>query len=179
MALTATPSRRRLAMIALLLLAVAGLIIRSLAPEPSTLRDIGTLLLVLWLPAVGNLIAYLIRKIPRRAPPAIDFAPDAAFAPHLQVRMEAVAAAAAALAAQDRLDARCVVLVGRQGFTARLSRPVAQALAAPGPQTLQLQLLHPGIALPRLAAGTEFHLLAGTTAVAKGRVENALETAAS
>jgi hypothetical protein len=178
MALTATPSRRRLVMIALLLLAVAGLIIRSLAPEPSTLRDIGSLLLVLWLPAVGNLIAYLVRKIPRRAPPAIDFAPDAAFVPHLQVHMEVVEAAAA-LAALDRHGSRCVVLVGRQGFTARLARPVAQTLAAPGPQTLQLQLLHPDVALPRLAAGTEFHLLAGTTAVAKGRVENALETAAS
>jgi len=171
MALIATPSRRRLAMVALLLLAVAGLIIRNLAPNPSTLRDIGSLLLVLWLPAVGNLIAYLIRKVPRRAPHATDFLADAAFTPHLQVRVEAVDAAAPTLAALDHQGSRCIVLVGRQGFTARLSQPVAQALAAAGPQTLALQLLHPGVALPRLAAGTAFHLLVGTTAVAKGRVE--------
>jgi hypothetical protein len=34
----------------------------------------------------------------------------------------------------------------------------------------RLQLLHPAVALRRLTPGTEFHVLAGTIAVAKGRV---------
>ena len=86
MALIATPARRRLAMIALLVLAASGGVVRWVAPNPSTLRDLGTLLLVLWLPAVGNLIAYFIKRIPRSAPPATEFAPGAAFAPQLHDR---------------------------------------------------------------------------------------------
>ena len=70
MAFTVTSAGRRLAMAVLLLLAIAGAVIRATAPDPSTLRDIGTLLLVLWMPAVGNLVAYLVRKIPRRRWPA-------------------------------------------------------------------------------------------------------------
>jgi hypothetical protein len=39
----------------------------------------------------------------------------------------------------------------------------------PGGMT-RLQLLHPAVALRRLTPGTEFHVLAGTIAIAKGRV---------
>ncbi|MEJ8839538.1 hypothetical protein [Ramlibacter sp. AN1133] len=174
MALTATPSRRRLAMIVLLLLAALGGVIRRYAPQPSTLHDIGTLLLVLWLPAVGNLIAYLVRRIPRRAPrpaemPRAAFPVGSAFAPNLQATLEAIEdpqAQGTALAAQD---AECLLLVAGQAFTTRLALPVASALGAPQPQPIEL--LRPAAALPRLAPGTAFHLLVGSTAVARGRVE--------
>jgi len=46
-------------MAVMLVLAAAGGVIREMAPNPSVLRDIGTLMLVLWLPAVGNLVCYL------------------------------------------------------------------------------------------------------------------------
>lgn len=157
-------------MIALLTLAASGGVIRWLAPNPSTLRDIGTLLLVLWLPAVGNLIAYFIKRIPRSAPPATDFAPDAAFAPQLQVQLEAVEWPAAQRTGLDVGERRCTLLVGRQGFTARLERPLAESVADNDGGMMRLQLLHPAVALRRLAPGTEFHVLAGTIAVAKGRV---------
>ena len=170
MALTATPSRRRLAMIALLLLAVAGWFIRASAPDPSTLRDIGTLMLVLWLPAVGNLIAYLIRKIPRSVPPATSFPAGSTFVPQLDVRVQATEVPGDLLAALDPDERQCTVLVGRSGFTARLAEPLGRLLAARESQALGLELLHPAVALPRLPPGTEFHLLAGTTAVAKGTV---------
>ncbi|GAB3646570.1 hypothetical protein [Ramlibacter alkalitolerans] len=169
MALIATPARRRMVMIVLLLLAVLGGFIRKFAAPASTLHDVGTLLLVLWLPAVGNLIAYLIRRIPRRPQPAPElpravFPAGSAFTPHLQARLEAIGA----LPAQH---ADCLLLVAGQAFTARLSAPMAQALAAPQPQPIEL--LRPAAALPRLAPGTAFHLLVGTTAVATGRVEDA------
>jgi hypothetical protein len=170
MALIATPARRRLAMIALLGLAASGGVLRWLAPDPSTLRDIGTLLLVLWLPAVGNLIAYVIKKIPRTAPPATDFAPDAAFAPQLSVQLEAVELPGAQSAALAVAERRCTLLVGRHGFTARLERPVSESIAGSAHGVTRLQLLHPAVALRRLPPGTEFHVLAGTIAVAKGRV---------
>jgi hypothetical protein len=82
------------------------------------------LLLVLWLPAVGNLIAYFVKRLPRSAPPATDFAPDAAFAPQLQVQLEAVELPVAQRAALDGSEHRCTLLVGRHGFTARLERPL-------------------------------------------------------
>ena len=170
MALTATPSRRRLAMIVLLLLAVAGGFIRANAPDPSTLRDIGTLMLVLWLPAVGNLIAYLIKKIPRSVPPATSFPVGSTFVPQLDVRLQATEMPKDLLAALAPDERQCTVLVGRSGFTARVGKPLGQLLATSGSQALALELLHPAVALPRLKPGTDFHLLAGTTAVAKGTV---------
>jgi hypothetical protein len=170
MALIATPARRRLAMIALLVLAASGGVVRWLAPNPSTLRDVGTLLLVLWLPAVGNLIAYFIKKIPRSAPPATDFAPNAAFDPQLSVQLEAVELPGAQRAALDVTERRCTLLVGRHGFTARLEQPVSESIASGAHGVARLQLLHPAVALRRLTPGTEFHVLAGTIAVAKGRV---------
>ena len=166
-----TPARRRLAMAALLALALAGAVIRKLAPDPSTWRDLGTLLLVLWLPAVGNVLAWLVAKIPRRMPPATDFAAGAAFTPQLQVRVEPTDLAAAQQAALDPGERRCTLVVGPNGFTARLAEPVARMLAANSPQSVALELLHPVIALPQLAPGTDFHLLLAATAVAKGRVQ--------
>ena len=170
MALTATPSRRRLAMIALLLLAVAGGFIRAYAPNPSTLRDVGTLLLVLWLPAVGNLISYFVKRIPHSAPPATSFPVGSTFTPQLDVRLQATEMPKDLLAALDPAERQCTVLVGRSGFTARLGEPLERMLTNPGAQALGLELLHPAVALPRLTPGTDFHLLAGTTAVAKGTV---------
>jgi hypothetical protein len=157
-------------MIALLTLAASGGVIRWLAPNPSTLRDIGTLLLVLWLPAVGNLIAYFVKRIPRSAPPATDFAPDAAFAPQLQVQLQAVDLPAAQRAALDGSERRCTLLVGRHGFTARLEQPLAESVVRNEGGMTPLQLLHPAVALRRLKPGTEFHVLAGAIAIAKGRV---------
>jgi hypothetical protein len=168
MAFTVTSAGRRLAMVVLLLLAVAGAVMRALAPDPSTLRDIGTLLLVLWLPAVGNLIAYLVRKMPRRAPSVAGFANDAVFTPHLQVRLALTALVPELQSALASAGQRCTLVVGNGGFTARLGGPLP---AGDGP--VAVELLRPQVALPQLTPGREFHLVVGTTAVAKGRVMEA------
>jgi hypothetical protein len=173
-----TSPSRRVAMAALLTLAVAGGIIRYLAPNPSTLRDLGTVLLVLWLPAVGNLIAFFIAKVPRSVPPATDFPAGSSYAPQLQVLVQPMGVPADLLQAVDPTERRCTILVGRRGFTARLAQPLVQTFAPAGEQTLALELLHPGVALGRLGPGTELHLLVGSTAVAKGRVLDAQGTAA-
>ncbi|HSV47168.1 MAG TPA: hypothetical protein VLJ58_15370 [Ramlibacter sp.] len=174
MAFTVTSPQRRVVMAVLLALAVSGGIVRTLAPNPSTLRDIGTLLLVLWVPAIGNLIGYLKNKIPRSEPPPTDFAPGTAFAPQLQAQIEANQLPRGFLETMDPADRRATVIVGRRGFTVRLEQPVAQWLAHAGQQGPQEQqafeLLRPDTARPHLPAGCEFHLLVGTTAVAKGRV---------
>jgi hypothetical protein len=167
--IAATSSRRRLVMVALLLLASAGGVIRYLAPQPSALHDLGTLLLVAWLPAVGNLVGYLARKIPWRRPPARVFAPDAAFTPQLAAWLEAVDRSSEPPIHAPAPD--CIVVVGPNAFTARLSQPVCELLAAPGPQRLTLEFLRPSLALASLTPGTRFHLCLGTQAVATGQVE--------
>ena len=61
----ATSSRRKLIVIVLLALALVGAGMRYWAPNPSVTRDIGTLLLVLWLPVIGNVVAFVINRVTR------------------------------------------------------------------------------------------------------------------
>ena len=158
MAIIATPSRRQLAMAALLALAIAGALIRHYAANPSTLRDIGTLLLVMWLPAVGNLIAYLVRRLPRRAPAApASFAADLPFTPHLRVELNAVHVPAQLKVGLDPQQRQCTLVVGQQGFNARLALPVLEAISGDHPADREgtaLELLRPEAGLAHLPAGT-------------------------
>src|SRR3954470_9888820 len=132
MGYSVTSHRRRLVMAVLLVLAASGGIIRHQAPNPSTLRDIGTLLLVMWLPAVGNFVGFLMRKIPKGKPPPTHFDPALPFTPQLRVQLEAVPLPEGFIASLDPVDDRGTLLTGRHGFTVRLDRPVAQWLQAPG-----------------------------------------------
>lgn len=156
-------------MAVLLALAVLGGVIRYTAPNPSTLRDVGTLLLVLWVPAIGQLIGYLARKIPFSAPPPNEFTSGSPFTPHLHADVSPVTLpdGLPPLAAGEE---RCTVIVGRRGFTARLGQPVAQWWGGGGTQRAGIELLRAELALPHLPAGTEFHILVGTTAIARGQV---------
>jgi uncharacterized membrane protein len=61
-----TSSRRQIVMATLLGLAIVGAAVRYFAPNPSVTRDIGTLLMVMWLPAVGNLVAFAVRQLHKR-----------------------------------------------------------------------------------------------------------------
>lgn len=162
----ATPHRRQLIVAVLLALAIVGAGMRLWADKPSLARDIGTLLLVLWLPAVGNIVAFAIGRWRAAHPPRLPFDPAAPFEGHLLVEL-----ARAGPAAGGAMDAvLCTLVVGSEGFTARLAQPLAQWLAGPQPAVLQVQLLRPALALPRLPAGAQFSVLAGTTAVGTGRV---------
>lgn len=160
-------SRRQVVMATLLALAVLGAVLRYWAPEPSTVRDIGTLLLVLWLPAVGNLVAFAIRKLPRRdkgLPGAFD--DETPFVQHLVLRMASWGAIT--LLAGER---QCTLVCGKEGFTARSAEPLALALSdARGEPDLALQLLRPGVALARLQAGTRVQVMVGGTVIAEGLV---------
>jgi hypothetical protein len=169
MSFTVSSSSRRVAMAVLLGLAVLGGVIRYTAPNPSTLRDVGTLLLVLWVPAIGQLIGYLARKIPFSAPPPNEFAPGSPFTPHLQADVSPVTLPEG-LPPLAPDEERCTVIVGRRGFTARLGQPVAQWWAAGGTQRAGIELLRPGLAVSHLPTGTAFHILVGTTAIARGQV---------
>ena len=163
-----TSSRRQLIVFVLLGLALAGAAMRHWADNPSLARDIGTLLLVLWLPIIGNVVAYVIVRVQsaRRARQAAGFAPDAAFTAHLVVEVQPLSPAPA-LSNEER---NCTLVVGQEGFTARSTAPLAQWLAAGPARPVTLQLLRPELALPRLPADASFSILAGHSLAASGRV---------
>lgn len=162
----ATSHRRQLIVAVLLALALVGAGMRYWADDPSLARDIGTLLLVLWLPAVGNIVGFAIGRWRAAHPPRSPFDGAAPFAGHLLVELARAGPAAAA-----GMDAAlCTLVVGSEGFTARLAQPLAHWLAGPQPAVLQVQLLRPALALARLPAGAVFSVLAGTRAVGTGRV---------
>jgi hypothetical protein len=163
-----TSSRRQIVMAALIALALVGAAMRYWAADPSVARQIGTLLLVLWLPAVGNLVAFVIRTLPARARRPTGFGAARAFTPQLIVRISPLEAGASP--APD--ESRFTLVVGSEGFTARTAVPLSQVLAGTGtPPEVLLELLRPKLALPRLPPGTRFHLLVGQVAVAEGTVE--------
>lgn len=162
----ATPHRRQVIVAVLLALALVGAGMRAWADNPSLARDIGTLLLVLWLPAVGNIVAFAIRRWRAAHPPRPPFDPAAPFQAHLLVEVARVGPAA-----PPAMDAGvCTLVVGSEGFTARLGQPLAQWLTGPQPAVLQVQMLRPALALARLPIGAVFSVLAGTRALGTGRV---------
>lgn len=169
MAFIVNSTGRRLAMAFLLALAVAGAVIRVMADNPSTLRDIGSLLLVLWVPAVGQLIGWLRGKMPAPKPPPTGFPDGQPFTAQLKVELTPLPPPGL-LQALDPATPLFTVLFGRQGFTARSANPVPQWLSATSPQTLELEFLTPELALQRLRPQTPFHVLVGPVGVAKGVV---------
>jgi hypothetical protein len=168
----ATSSRRQLIVFVLLGLALLGAAMRQWADQPSLTRDIGTLLLVLWLPIIGNVVAFLITRVQsaRRTRRARGFAPDTAFTPHLLVEVTPLDPSSCAWPALSNDERSCTLVIGHEGFTARATVPLAQWLAAGDARSVALQLLRPALALPRLPVGAAFSLLAGHSVVGTGRV---------
>lgn len=167
-------SRRQIITAVLLLLAVGGGLLRWLAPQPSLARDMGSLLLVLWLPIIGNIIAWLVARAhkPKKAPPG--FAPDSPFTPSAQIILTLLPAE---VPSQSRPISAglfpCMVAVGHEAFSARLyvlpyAEPVPEIA-----QSLEVEFLRPELALPRLAPGTDFTLLSGRTLLGRGQVQQA------
>lgn len=164
-------SRRQIVMGTLLCLAMLGAGMRILAPDPSVAHDIGTLLLVLWLPAVGNLIAFLVRRWQLRKRGAVaGFDPARGFSAQLLVRMSPVTPGAMPGSVVGPHDSVCTIVVGNQGFSARTGKPLAQLLVRGTDNEVELEFLRPELALPRLAPGTRFPVLVGRVAAAQGTV---------
>ena len=157
-------ARRQVVMTILLALAAAGAAIRHWAPNPSVPRDIGTVMLVLWLPAVGNLVAFVIRKLPRRVARPTVFASGGPFTAHLDVELTDPS-----LEEMQGGDAEFLLVVGSEGFRARTAAAPSE-MAWDGSHPVALQLLNPVIALRRLPVGSTVLLMRKEMVVARGRV---------
>ena len=164
-------SRRQIITVVLLFLAVGGGLVRWLVPGPSLVRDLGSLLLVLWLPIVGNIIGWLMTRArtPKVLPPG--FSPDAAFVPSAQVELTLFPAAVPAESRPVRAGLfPCMVVLGTEAFSARLQVPPGAEPIPEVPQVMQLQFLRPELALPRLQQAGAFTLLYGRKAIGQGRL---------
>lgn len=167
-------SRRKIIVIVLLVVAVLGAVIRHYAVPGTTARNLGTLMMVLWVPVIGNVVGWLIAKARRpeaavAAPP--DFAEGSAFVPHALVE---ITLRAAAVPAEDRLVAegahRCALVVDNQGFSARWFVAAGEGFRRGRAKTVQVEFLAPATALPRFAPGTVFRMLVGEAFIGDGRV---------
>ncbi len=169
----ATSPRRQLIVAVLLTLATAGAALRHWAPDPSTLRDVGTLLLVMWLPAVGNIVAFAVGRYRQAAYARRHFAPERVFAGHVEVDLVA-APLASSTPALVPLQTVCTLVLGTEGFTARLAMPVALWLTSGQPVATELEFLRPALGLPRFGVGTSFTVLAGSAVLGQGHVRRVL-----
>jgi hypothetical protein len=163
-------SRRQIVMAVLLGLALVGGAIRHWSPNPSLMREIGTLMLVLWLPAVGNLVGFVMRKLAPLMRPATSFAVGKPFVAQLRADLSPVESAAATSNSAEAQERHCTIVIGTEGFRARAAAPLVQALQSAGARSLDLEFLRPSVALARLPPETSFQLLLGTRVAATGRV---------
>jgi hypothetical protein len=159
-----TPPRRKLIAILLLLTGLVGAAMRWIYAAPSLAHDIGTLLMVMWVPAVGNIIGYLINHWGPRTPLPPSFGAEQPFVTHAVVELTLDQAPHRAQPGE-----RLVLLVGQEAFSARCVGAAGEAdPAAAAP--CELQFLVPEAALPCFAAHTPFQVLDGHAIVGKGRV---------
>src|SRR4051812_43140999 len=91
MALAVTYRQRRTITAIFLVFAVLGAVIRAVTDKGTTAHDVGTLLLVMWLPIVGNIVGWLMGLFRSRKPPKPGgFDAARPFTPTLQARLERV-----------------------------------------------------------------------------------------
>ena len=165
-------SRRQIITTVLLLFSVGGGLLRWLAPQPSLARDMGSLLLVLWLPIIGNIIAWVVAQAhkPKNAPPG--FAPDSPFTPSAHITLTLLAAEVPSQSRPIRAGLfNCMVVVGHEAFSARLQVPPHAEPVPEVAQPLEVEFLKPEVALPKLKPGTDFTLLSGRTLLGRGQVQ--------
>ncbi|MGI4778996.1 MAG: hypothetical protein ACRYGA_12895 [Janthinobacterium lividum] len=189
--MTTRQSRRKLIVVVLLFIAVSGAAIRHFVAPPSTLRDIGTLMLLLWIPVIGNVVAWFFGKVrtarqaaqatrstgaARPAPPPIATA-TGPFAADVLVEFTL---RPASIPAEDLPIAegehQCAFVVGNEGFSARWRVPAGKSFLRGTAQVLEAQFLSPVVALPKFGPGTPFRMLVGDAFIGDGKVREVLAT---
>lgn len=165
-------SPRQLIVVLLLCMAAIAAVVRHFAEPGTGVHDVASVMMVLWLPVIGSIIAWCIGQL-RRAPPAAPpgFAPDSAFQPHASVEfMLRPALVPAEDVPVQPGEHRCVFVVGHQGFQGRWQVASGETLRRGETSTRPVEFLSPQLALAQLPPGTPFRMLVGEAFVGDGRV---------
>ncbi|MGJ7510145.1 hypothetical protein [Variovorax sp. GT1P44] len=175
--MTTIQFRRRLIVIILLCVAVGGGIVRHFAAPGSTLRDVGTLLMLLWVPIIGNVVAWLVARVRRRSVPVTSpFDQRLSFEAHALVELTL---RPPKLPSHDTPVAegehRCALVVDNEAFSARWWVAPGESFRRGTAQTLEVEFLAPTLARPRFGPDTAFRMLVGESFIGDGRVLRLLD----
>jgi hypothetical protein len=177
--MTTIQFRRRLIVIILLCVAVAGGFVRHFATPGSTLRDIGTLLMLLWVPIIGNVIAWLVARMRRPAPAVTSpFDERGAFEAHalveLTLRPPTLPSHDVPVAEGEH---RCALVVDNEAFSVRWWVRPGEAFRRGTARTIEVEFLAPALARMRFQPDTAFRMLVGESFIGDGRVLRLLDQA--
>jgi hypothetical protein len=181
--MTQIQARRKLIVILLLCVALGGAALRHLSLPGTTARDIGTLLMLLWIPVIGNVIAWLIGRVKRKPAaqaPVATFAEAAPFRAQVQVELTL---RPPSVPAEDIVIAEgehhCAFVLGNEGFSGRWLVPEGGSFRRGTAQRLPVEFLSPALALPKFQPGTVFRMLVGESFIGDGRVLQVLDASAA
>jgi hypothetical protein len=162
-------SRRFFIVVVLLVTAVAGSLVRSLSAPQSTPYDVGTLLMVMWVPVVGHVVGFLARKLRPKALAPLSFSSAMPYVPQIVVALELRSAHDLDLPKREQ-DGRihCLFIAGTEGFSVRVS--LLAIPMASGALGAEAQFLVPSAALPKFPIGCTFRLMQGSSAIGTGQV---------
>ena len=166
--MSAIPSHRVFIVLVLLVTAVAGALLRSFSAPQSTPYYVGTLLMVMWVPIVGNIISFIVNRFRRAAPEPPSFSEP--FVPHVGVELKLQSEQSLDLPREEQ-DGRihCLFISGTEGFSARVSLRKSHA-AVSKLLPAEAQFLVPAVALPKFPIGATFLLMQGRSSIGTGQV---------
>jgi hypothetical protein len=161
-------SRRFLIAVALLVTGVAGALLRGFSSPQSTPYYLGTLLMVMWIPIVGNIISFLARRLRPKAAPESPLL-SMPFVSQMVVRLDLHAELSPQSPKREQ-DGKihCFLILGTEGFSVRVS-PL-DAHAANEDQAVEVQFLVPELALTKFSVGSTFKLMQGVSVFGTGQV---------
>jgi hypothetical protein len=165
-----TISSRRFFIVAVLLVTgVAGALLRSFSSPQSTPYYVGTMLMVMWVPVVGNIISFLVNRLSPAAPVRPSFSSAMPFVPQVVVKLVLSLAPGQGLAMNES-DGKhhCLFITGTEGFSARVS-PLETEIAGEA-LCAEVQFLLPAAALPKFPIGRTFEMKQGGRVVGTGQV---------
>lgn len=171
-----TKAGRALGIALLAVAALTGAGIRSSADPTTTLHALGTLMMVMWIPIASFVVLWFAKKRRPIVTVPQSFVAGSPFVQHGLVQMAMSRQAKDPMRAA-RGEFHFIALLGSEGFTARVLVADGPAPSPEAERRFPVQFLVPGTALPRLPAGTEFHVLVGREVVGRGRVLDAASNA--
>jgi len=164
--------RKKLVAYMFTFLAALGLCMYLLLPPESELRFLGLIVVILWLPMALRYLNRVFKEratallMPKTSPPAfhpreVNATLEATFSVTVGTDLMRVDAGS------NILDLRCLLILGTDGFSARLWR--ADKITGPWPSDekliLNAEFLVPERALPRFPVDTMAQVLLGNTVI--------------